>query len=248
MDLHHDTSFRSILEDDYISSTSGARIRSCSGKGEGLWLIIKPFIRLFCIAHFTFNLTLHFRLGWNQASTFSLFTCECGHELDAFSTHLTCCLFRGQRITTHDAIWNIMYAPVWENGHVIWRERWYALTSKISLWVNLYMIQKDQVFIANVVVTNLTWETTIWNVINQPTSAVVKPNVIVKIRKYNGLHEGHHLCRWPWRCTAYSSVIWIVSLENVLIFSMINDQEVIHPCLFTFNFSGNMLVLLFSLL
>jgi hypothetical protein len=43
-------------------------------------------------------------------------------------------------------------------------------------------------------------------------------------------------------------VIWIVSLGNVLVFSMIDDQEVISPCPFTFNFLNRMLVLLFSVL
>jgi hypothetical protein len=33
-----------------------------------------------------------------------------GHGLDAFGMHLACCLFRGQRITTHNAIRDIMYA------------------------------------------------------------------------------------------------------------------------------------------
>jgi len=37
MDIHHDTSFRAILEDDSISSTSKARIHSCLGKGA--WLL-----------------------------------------------------------------------------------------------------------------------------------------------------------------------------------------------------------------
>jgi hypothetical protein len=35
MDIHHDTSFRSILEDDYISSTFRARIHYCSGERLG---------------------------------------------------------------------------------------------------------------------------------------------------------------------------------------------------------------------
>jgi hypothetical protein len=41
-------------------------------------------------------------------------------------------------------------------------------------------------------------------------------------------------------------VIWIVSLKSVVtindrevIFSTINDREVIYPCLFAFNFLGN---------
>jgi hypothetical protein len=47
-----------ILEDDSISSTSKARIHFCLGKGMGLWLIAKPYICSFHIAHFTFTLAL----------------------------------------------------------------------------------------------------------------------------------------------------------------------------------------------
>jgi hypothetical protein len=36
MYIHHDISLRSTLEDNFISSTSIARIHSCSGKGAGL--------------------------------------------------------------------------------------------------------------------------------------------------------------------------------------------------------------------
>jgi hypothetical protein len=63
MDSHHDTSVRSILEDDSISSTFKARICSCLGKGAGLWLIVKSSIYSFCIAHSTFTLMLCFRLN-----------------------------------------------------------------------------------------------------------------------------------------------------------------------------------------
>jgi hypothetical protein len=41
IDIHYDTSFKFILEDDFISLTFGARIRSCLGKEVGLWLIVK---------------------------------------------------------------------------------------------------------------------------------------------------------------------------------------------------------------
>jgi hypothetical protein len=43
-------------------------------------------------------------------------------------------------------------------------------------------------------------------------------------------------------------VILIVSLGNVPVFSIINDREVIYPCFFTFNFSGNVLILFFNVL
>jgi len=48
MDFRHDTSFRSILEDDSISLASRAHIYSCSGKGAGLWLLLSHLF-----VHFT---------------------------------------------------------------------------------------------------------------------------------------------------------------------------------------------------
>jgi hypothetical protein len=95
MDMNHDTSFRSILEDDSISLTFRTCIRSCSGKGVRLWLIVKPSIHSFCITHFTFTLTLRFRLNLIQPSTSNFFTCECGHGLDTSNMHLTHCPFGG---------------------------------------------------------------------------------------------------------------------------------------------------------
>jgi hypothetical protein len=42
---------------------------------------------------------------------------------------------------------------------------------------------------------------------------------------------------------AHSGVIWIISLKSVPVVSTIDDGEVIYPCLFAFNFLGNILVL-----
>jgi hypothetical protein len=54
------------------------------------------------------------------------------------------------------------------------------------------MIQKDQVFVANVVVTNLMWETMVSNAINWVASVITKLNAIAKIYKNKMLKEGHH--------------------------------------------------------
>jgi hypothetical protein len=138
MDIHHDTSLRYILKDDSNSSASRVRICSCLGKGVRISLVVRPFICSFHITHFTFTLTLCFRLGLIQPLTLRLFMCECEYRLDAFGTHLVRCPFGGQRIATCDAIQNVMYALAWENGHAVWKERWYALTSRVSLWADLY--------------------------------------------------------------------------------------------------------------
>jgi hypothetical protein len=129
MDIHHDSSFKSILEDDSIFSSFKARICSYLRKGARLWLIVRPSICSFHITHFIFTFTLRFCFNLIQPSTFSLFTCECGHGLNTFGTHLACCLFRSQPIAAHDAIRNIMYALTQENGHDVWRKWWYAITS-----------------------------------------------------------------------------------------------------------------------
>jgi hypothetical protein len=61
-----------------------------------------------------------------------------------------------------------MYALTQENGHIVWKEWWYALTSGTSLQANLYMTHEDHVFVVNVMVTNLTWEIVASSVIAPP--------------------------------------------------------------------------------
>jgi hypothetical protein len=118
--------------------------------------------------------------------------CECGHELDTSDMYLSCCPFGGQWIVTHDAIWDVMYAFIQENGHTIWKKRWYALMSKISLWVDFYMTCKDQIFVDDVVVINPMWEMVAFSVISWLVGVATKLSTIAKIHKYKRLHEGHH--------------------------------------------------------
>ncbi len=63
MDIHHDTFLRSILGDDFISLAFRTHICSYSGKGPRLWLIARPSIRSFHIAHFTFTSMLRFHFN-----------------------------------------------------------------------------------------------------------------------------------------------------------------------------------------
>jgi hypothetical protein len=59
-----------------------------------------------------------------------------------------------------------MYALVRKKGHVVWRERWYILTSRILLQVDLYVTQEDQVFVADVMVIDPTQEMVALSVIS----------------------------------------------------------------------------------
>jgi hypothetical protein len=82
MDIHHNTSSKFILEDGSISLASKACIHSCSGKGVGLWLVVRPSICSFCITHFIFTSTLCFHLGLIQPLIFSFLTCECDQKVE----------------------------------------------------------------------------------------------------------------------------------------------------------------------
>jgi hypothetical protein len=93
MDIHHDVSFKFILEDDSISLTSRVHIHFCSSKGVRLWLVVRPSFCLFCIAHFIFTSMLCFHPGLIQPLAFSFTMCECEHRLEASGTHLSCYLF-----------------------------------------------------------------------------------------------------------------------------------------------------------
>jgi len=72
------------------------------------------------------------------------------------------------------------------------REWWYIFTSRVLLRAYLYMTQKDQIFVVNVMTIDSTSKTIVLSVITQLVGAIVKLSVIVKIHKYKGLYEGHH--------------------------------------------------------
>jgi hypothetical protein len=77
-------------------------------------------------------------------------------------------------------------------GTFVWKEQWYTFTSRVSLQADLHMICEDQNFVANVVVTNSTWEMVTTSVISWPTCATTEFSINAKIRKYRRFHDRHH--------------------------------------------------------
>jgi hypothetical protein len=51
---------------------------------------------------------------------------------------------------------DVMYALTQKSGHGVWKDQWYIVMSRVSLQTNLYMSREDQVFVADVAITNLT--------------------------------------------------------------------------------------------
>jgi hypothetical protein len=84
------------------------------------------------------------------------------------------------------------------------------------------------------------------SVISQLAGASTKLSAIAKFANIKGSMMGTTLFQWPWRCTTFLGVIWIMSSRNVFIFSIINNQEVTYSYFFAFDFSSNMLILLFN--
>jgi hypothetical protein len=109
------------------------------------------------------------------------------------------------------------------------------------------MIQKDQVFVIDVVVTDLTQETMTLNVISQLTNAIAKFNAIAKICKYRGFHEGHHFISMGMNMHgALGCDMDCFIRECACLFH--DKQSRGHlSFFFAFNFSSSMLVLFFSM-
>jgi hypothetical protein len=141
MDIRQNTSFKAILKDYSISSTSKAHIHSCLRKGAWLWLVVRPFNCSSCFSHSTFISMMCFHFNLILPLTFNFITCECEHMLNASSTH-------------HMTMSKTSCMPSFKRVGTLWKEIWYALMSRTSLWADLFMIHEDQVFVTNVVVTN----------------------------------------------------------------------------------------------
>jgi hypothetical protein len=211
-------------------------------------LIAKPSICSSCIAHFTFTSVLRFYFSLIQPLASSLFMCGCRHGLDASGMNLTRCPYGGQQITTHDAIRDIMYAFVKKIGHIVWKEWWYTFTLRVSLWSNLYMTSKNQVFVANVVVIVMTQKVVALSVISWPTSATAKFNAIVKIHNYKGLHEGHHFI--PLAMEAFDTLKCDMDRFIKECACLFHNKQLKGYLLylFAFNFLSNVLILFFNVL
>jgi hypothetical protein len=108
------------------------------------------------------------------------------------------------------------------------------------------MIRKDQVFIVSVVVTNPRREMMAFNVITRLASATMELNVITKIRKYKGLHEGHHFILMAMEVHGTFERDMDCFIKECA--HLFHDRQLkSHLSLFfEFNFSSSMLVLPFS--
>ncbi len=89
------------------------------------------------------------------------------------------------------------------------------------------MTQEDQVFVANVVVTDPTQETMALSVINWLINATMELNAIAKICKDKGFHAGHHFI--PMAMEVHNALGRDMDhfIKSVLVFSIIDNWEVI---------------------
>jgi len=99
-----------------------------------------------------------------------------------------------------------------------------------------------------VVVINPTRETVATSVISRPTSATKEFSVITKIRKYKGLHEGHHFIPMAMEVHDAPEHGMDCFIRECACFSMKDNREIMYPCFFAFSFLGNVLILLFDVL
>jgi hypothetical protein len=110
------------------------------------------------------------------------------------------------------------------------------------------MIHEDQVFVIDMVVTNLTQETMAMSVMNQQTSVVAELSAIIKIRKYKRFHEGHHFI--PMAMEVHGAPMCDMDCLFKECACLFHDRQSRSQLSlsFTFSFSSNILILLFNVL
>jgi hypothetical protein len=90
------------------------------------------------------------------------------------------------------------------------------------------MTRKDQIFIANVMVTNSMREMVVLNVINPSKGVTTKFSAIVKIHKYKRLHDRHYFIPMAMEVHGAPRCDMDRFIKVHARFSMINDQKVIY--------------------
>jgi hypothetical protein len=139
-----------------------------------------------------------------------------------------------------------MYALTQKSGHCMEKAMLHLYIK--SFIANLYMTQKDQTFVVNVVVINLMRETTTQLSLINHQVQLWNLTPLLRSTSIEGFMKSTTLFQWPWRRTTHPCVIWIVSSGNVPIFFTIDNYEIIYPCPFAFKFSSSVLILLFNVL
>ncbi len=86
------------------------------------------------------------------------------------------------------------------------------------------------------------------NVICPLVGAVVELTILDEIRKYKRFHEGHHFISVAMEVHGAPDCDMDHFIRECGHFFTIDNWEVIYPCLFAFNFSSTVLVLLFNVL
>ncbi|KAG6551070.1 hypothetical protein Mapa_007305 [Marchantia paleacea] len=104
---------------------------------------------------------------------------------------MTRCPFGGQRIATHDAIRDVVFAMAREGGYLTLRERWYALQSTRVRGGHCTWFGEDQVTVADVVVTDPTRDTVSEGVITHLPGWATSGAAAAKVSKYRGMQRGH---------------------------------------------------------
>jgi hypothetical protein len=86
------------------------------------------------------------------------------------------------------------------------------------------------------------------NVISQLASAFAKLNAITKICKYKGVNEGHPFILMAMEVHNTPKCDMDRFIRELFVIFTINNQNLIYLYLFAFNFSSNVLILLFNVL
>jgi hypothetical protein len=131
------------------------------GPQIGVCLLASLTTFAFCLSLAHFLVALHTLLGLSHPIATHLSQCQCGHTIYDLGTHLLRCPCKNERITNHNALWNIIVTIVLESETHVQREVSHIFLCHTQ-WRMDILITRDNFQTFMDVITNLIHRNIMW--------------------------------------------------------------------------------------
>ncbi len=148
------------LFSNIISKCHRVWLKSYVGPSLNVWLYAHLVSPSFKMASNIFASTLRTKLHLPHPMTCDFFLCICSQAINSTWLHLCCCAHRGERMATHDVVWNSFTSIIRDvRFHVLCKQLHVLSTPSLqsSRWqVDIVFTTHDICTLANIIIVDST--------------------------------------------------------------------------------------------
>jgi hypothetical protein len=132
--------------------------RLCVGPSAGAWLLAHPIISFFRLLSDVFSTTLRTSLSLFHTLVLEVSHCICSQPFDLMGIHLFHCEHGGERMASHDVVWNAFVAIAKDVRFHILRKQTHVLLplalQSLHCWVNIVLSVNGVCTLLYIVIAN----------------------------------------------------------------------------------------------